>query len=178
MEPLLEDLTSLLQQENQNEENLMKEENSKNPMPFLKFHDRLLDEMNHGDIVKIIDMQKHEENPESQMNPYKNQENFLGFNHDFEDDDKKLYIVGPPVLKDDGASVSVLKQELLKKPGVKRYWAPFQGPKSIVYPHAWLASQIRRSALPKGVDNTRVLETRMAEKKEDPVNSFMHFGRR
>ncbi|GFQ97371.1 hypothetical protein TNCT_668011 [Trichonephila clavata] len=34
----------------------------------------------------------------------------------------------------------------------KRYWAPFQGPKSIVYPHAWLASQIRRSVIPKSID--------------------------
>ncbi|KAG8191230.1 hypothetical protein JTE90_021964 [Oedothorax gibbosus] len=58
----------------------------------------------------------------------------------------------------------------------KRYWAPFQGPKSIIYPHAWFASQIRRSV--PGMEGARMFETRMAEKKEDPVNSFMHFGKR
>ncbi|GFV34043.1 uncharacterized protein TNCV_309491 [Trichonephila clavipes] len=86
--------------------------------------------------------------------------------------DKKLLAIG---LQD--SNFSKVKQKI-KKAGIKRYWAPFQGPKSIVYPHAWLASQIRRSVIPKSIDKTRIYETRMAEKKEDPVNSFMHFGRR
>ncbi|XP_042898651.1 uncharacterized protein [Parasteatoda tepidariorum] len=55
----------------------------------------------------------------------------------------------------------------------KRYLIPFQGPKSIVYPHAWLVSQIRRS-----VPSSRQFDLRVAEKKEDPINSYMHFGRR
>ncbi|KFM65086.1 FMRF-amide neuropeptide, partial [Stegodyphus mimosarum] len=71
-----------------------------------------------------------------------------------------------------------MKRKFTREPEYKRYWAPFQGPKSIVYPHAWFASQIRRSVLPTNIIVPRSYETRMTEKKEDPVNSFMHFGRR
>lgn len=75
-----------------------------------------------------------------------------------------------------GISRSYFKMKRDILPMHKRYWIPFRGPKSIVYPHAWLASQIRRSVIPKNIP--RSVEVRTAEKKEEPVNSYMHFGRR
>ncbi|XP_055934974.1 uncharacterized protein LOC129964253 [Argiope bruennichi] len=147
----LSDLTPLFQLENHNGL-------GKNDMFFLKnLQARLSGDINANDFLRMLDkIQQNSELP----------------------DGDGLYLLESP---GNGFSNNNLKikQKLLKNPDTKRYWAaPFQGPKSIVYPHAWLASQIRRSVIPKSIDYPRIHETRTAEKKEDPVNSFMHFGRR
>ncbi|GBM29363.1 hypothetical protein AVEN_175997-1 [Araneus ventricosus] len=144
-----------------------REDLDKNDMFLLQnLQSRLSEGINSNDFLRMLDKIQHS----SELPSVADTNQF--------DDDNGVYLLEP---HDDGFSNNYLKikQKLLKKPGAKRYWAaPFQGPKSIVYPHAWLASQIRRSVIPKSIDQTRIHETRTAEKKEDPVNSFMHFGRR